>query len=378
MPTTRINVLKIGGLEQIAEAWRLSRDLSRDDVPLEEVVGIDVPVNEMAVAELHFENFTVIEREIFTTPRNHSLWARTSHVDDAVEFQVPDGVVHDPGFVVRQRDKMKRAKARGLSLDEYRFDMPVVAATSWTQTISFRDTVKMAKYFNYLHGAVADGLKPRIRKIENHLLAVIDEFCEYRGHLGTKAIKSMRTETFLHEGTIDGTIAGHVSMNGTMTIPMVVPLWLRAQIVRHRPLGFVDDFFWKILSTEEYAVSTLSTPINMEIRTDRWFWRKILGKRTCWLAQDSLLNKKDLWQEIVDRTPGGFTPDMMPCASGSCPYEGDAALRLTDQDPGVPCPRYMNIKGLDKTEHVAAMKVAARSRHPYWKLEIEAEMRETV
>jgi hypothetical protein len=62
---------------------------------------------------------------------------------------------------------------------------------------------------------------------------------------------------------------------------------------------------------------------------------------------------------------------MLPCHDGRCPYAGDAALRVSGADPGVPCPRFCDITGVDKAPFRDRMVVAARSRHPLWLEEID-------
>ncbi len=150
---------------------------------------------------------------------------------------------------------------------------------------------------------------------------------------------------------------------------MVQPLWMRAQIIRHRNLGVVDTFYKSVLTNPGVANMNISQPVFMELSSSKDFWNTILSKRTCWLAQDSLTDRRDLWQDIIDAF--GFRADMLPCADGMCHYAKDASLRLTDDDPGVPCPRYCNIEKVDKSAYREDMRIAAKSRHSYWLEEIE-------
>jgi hypothetical protein len=363
----RIKILAQDSLDLAAHGWRLSRDVN-SHVKWQDVFAVDVPVNELPSMVVHFEDFTILEREIMASPRNHVMWARTSHVDDAADFRWPSEFVDlDPEEMRRARAKMRSARDAGLSQDEYRFDMPVLALTSWTQRISYRDLVKMAVYLQYLQGEVHDSIKLLIGNLQDEVEKLVAKFTG--NYLMTeKVMETFLPVKFLHEGDLRvGTVS---ETEGFITVPMVQPLWMRAQIVRHRNLGVVDTFFLGVLANPDVTRLTINHPIFMELSSTKDFWQTILSKRTCWLAQDTLATKKDLWQEIVDKF--GFREDMLPCASGRCPYAGDAALRLTDADPGVPCPRYCNIEGIDKQLFVEDMYVAARSRHEFWMEEINA------
>jgi len=362
----RIDILAIDGLDRALEGWRLSRHQAAA-ATWDEVYTLDLPVNELPSAVLNFRDFTIVEREIFTTPRNHVAWARTSHVDDPLSSRIPISLIslaNDRSFAA-----MNREKAAGLSQDEWRRHLPVTSLTSWTTRMSFRDLVKITNYFDYLDGHAAvksQSLSARFGMVREELRCVIDEFTGSIAKSDVALDKSLRVK-FLHEGAIAP--RDTVASAGFYLMVLEVPLWLRAQIVRHRPLSFVDDFFSRVISNPDALDLTIETPIRMEIATPIEFWHGVLSKRTCWLAQDSLASGRDPWQKLIDQF--GFRPEMLPCAGGSCPYHGDAALRVSGADPGVPCPRFCNINAIDKAPWREAMLVAARSRHPYWLEEID-------
>ncbi len=363
----RIDVLNIDGLDRSLEGWRLSRHQSAA-ASWDEVYTLDLPVNELPSAVLNFQDFTIIEREIFTTPRNHVAWARTSHVDDPLLARVPMAL-QSPTSNAEHFAAMRREKDQGLSQDEWRRHLPVTSMTSWTTRMSFRDLVKITNYFDYLDGHEVikpHALSVRFAMVREKLKQVIDKFTGSPTK-SDKALAASLKVNFLNEGTIRRRETTTTSGFYLMTIE--VPLWLRAQIVRHRPLSFVDDFFFKVIASPNVLELTIETPIVMEIASPREFWRSVLSKRTCWLAQDALAGGQiDPWQQMIAQF--GFREEMLPCANGKCPYHGDAALRVSGSDPGVPCPRHMNLNNLDKKDHVEAMKVAARSRDPYWLKEI--------
>jgi hypothetical protein len=106
----------------------------------------------------------------------------------------------------------------------------------------------------------------------------------------------------------------------------------------------------------------------MELAVTKEFWRTIMAKRSCWIAQDTLSSAKDPWQVIIDQF--GWTPELLPCADGRCPYALDAGLRLTPADPGAPCPRYMNIHNIDQAPYQERIAQALVSRHPFWQTQV--------
>src|SRR4051812_2546343 len=142
-----IKILQLDRIQQVAKSWRLSRDENTD--PTEMIVCVDAPVNEMVHAYLHFQDFMILEREIFVAPRNHIIWARTSRVDDPLQFKVPSAFSKFTDFEL-MRDKMQYEASKGGQQDQWRMGLPLVALTSWTSKISLRDLVKLQQYFTYL------------------------------------------------------------------------------------------------------------------------------------------------------------------------------------------------------------------------------------
>ena len=365
----KITLLSIEGLEAAAEGWRLSRDVN-SVVKWEDVFTVDVPVNELPTCHLLFEDFTILEREIFMSPRNHVAWARTSHVDDPLKFEVPYEIEKNMtrGFVDKCRTDMTNRKEAGASQDEWRENLPIMSTTSWTERISFRDLVKITGYFYRLcdDHRVNLFIRHRLKRVAIELESIIDKFT--RSPAATDMVlRKYQKADFLREGLIS-VFNGKSSSAGFMTIGLVVPIWMRAQIVRHRNLAFVDDFHARVLCNKDVLEMTNKDELFMEVVATIDFWKSVLVKRSCWLAQDSLAFGKDLWARLIEQA--GMDETMLPCADGSCPYSKDAALRLTDADPGTPCPRYCNINKIDKAPYLNDMKTAANSRPDYWIKEI--------
>lgn len=362
----KITILHRDSMDLVRQSWCLSRhqDAAKH---WSEVHTIDVPVNELAGCLLNFDGFTIIEREIFASLRNHVMWARTSHVDDPLKFTVPGELAGSISIDV-SRKNMQDEKAAGGPQDEWRRHLPMVSETGWTARHSFRDLLKLVRYFEYLKiKTQSELLSKRFSQVADALFMVVAEMCELEDSLAVDAIDKTQFAAFLHEGVVEGTYT--VTSSDFKIFKITVPLWLRAQIVRHRPLAFVDTFFKDFVVDAAALDKTIEAPVNMELAATSQFWRSIFSKRTCWLAQDHLTKgRRDPWQEIIDAN--GFSEDMLPCSGGTCPYHGDAAHRLDGSDPGVPCPIFCDIAGVDKTPYREAMWEAARSRHEFWKARI--------
>jgi hypothetical protein len=362
----RIDVLGMDGLGLAAEGWRLSRE-EWVHYPWEEVYSTDCPVTELPSCVLHFHEFPMIIREILASSRTHVMWARTS-VEYPTEFKVPgflSGVVdvdkHDAA-----RKKMEEMRAAGLHRDEWRPNLPMSAVTSFCMRISFRDLVKYAMYFQYLSG-VNVKLFRLFLETKKSICHVIDKFTGSSSRT-SRCFGDMKLAKFLHEGKMIE--APMVRTAGHYVANFSVPMWIRAHLVRHRPLSIVDDFY-QLLLRDDVLDIPISTPIQMEIAATKDFWMTIVSKRTCWLLQTTLSAEKDPWQTIIDGF-GEFQRDVLPCRDGKCPYDADAYLRITDYDPSVPCPIHVGFRGLDKSKWVDEMRVAAKGRSPFWRDIIDA------
>lgn len=365
----KVEVLSMDGLDKSALGWRLSRDLS-DEVGWQGVFDVDVPVNEMPSAMINFSGMTILEREIFASPRMHVMWARTSHVDDPLEFTVPrefmisDQMSH---FIDSCRESMRAGKAAGQSQDEWRFFLPIISQTAWTTRISFRDLVKLTCYFDYLSDVLPHPtVRLRFLRLRGELMSVLDDFTGSAA-LTDKAMKSYSKAKFLYEGRLPDRIP-RIETESLFLLQFDLPIWLRAQIVRHRNLTFTDDFFVNVLCAPQVLTTTIGEQVRMEVAVTKEVWRTIMSKRSCWIAQDTLKTGKDYWQDIIDSF--GWTVSMLPCADGHCPYHKDASLRITPADPGAPCPRWLTINNIDHAPYREEMIGALGSRHASWKEQV--------
>jgi hypothetical protein len=324
------------------DAWRHSRD--HDIVtPLHEVLAVDAPVNEMPCYVLLFEDFTILEREIFTTPRNHAVWARTSRVDDPMQFTVPAEYAERIP-VKRIQQRMHSAKLIHKPQDTWRSMLPVVAHTSWSARISLRDLVKMKMYFGYLAHKCRLFTERWLR-----LAAMLHE-------LLPPEHSDYSLDLFLNEQPMDKDATGRAKFgNGWTIIYANVPLMLRAQIVRHRPIHFIDNMF-NLLRNNEVWSKDLTAPIYMEMVAPDTFWRAIMAKRNCWIAQ------ADIWQALTVY----FNDDTLPCKDGVCPYGTDNELRRQHKDPNPPCPIYLDLTKQPQAEHKIAMQLHSKTKPKWW------------
>ena len=342
----RIEIIENANMQDAVEAWRRSRNL-QGEYNLREIASVDAPVNEMPSALLHFKDFTILEREIFFSSRHHVAWARTSRVDDPLEFTVPEAFVSADQDHARQQ--MFDAIASGETQDNWRMHLPLVALTSWTARLSFRELHRLSSYFLYLGHRVRQS---RLIDVKIALDAVIIKM--------NLPPMQPKTPQYLNEAPmLPRYDNGRMQHGEFFIVDARVPVALRAQIIRHRDLMFADDYFQLLL--RDWRTLQLGSTVQMSISGRRDTWQAILSSRSCWIAQ------ADLWQGITRL----FNQTALPCADGECPFSADAEARLTPgNDPNPPCPRYMNLKKLDKAAWRAPMLQAAKNRSPFWQQEI--------
>lgn len=356
----RINVVQMGKISDASEAWRLSRNvLGHTD--WQEIFTIDCPVTEFPQAFLHFEDFTLLEREIFASNRAHVMWARTSFVDDPIQFKMPAEVELDATFDGLQRAQMMKEKEAGLHSDQWRQHLPLLSLTSFSMRVSFRDIIKYAKYFDLLatQSAVLGqrfyNVRQELRRVATHFVGSPD--------LVDKAEAAYSLARFLCHDPVSHEFK-RTDLRNLTVLNLEVPFWIRAHFARHRPITFVDDLH-RILVNQNVVRATINAPVGMEIAATRDVWKALLSKRSCWMTQSTLSGRQDPWQAIIEAF--GVDEQMLPCSAGSCPFRRDAELRLTDEDPGCPCPMHMKLYGVDPEPWRAELAQAYPSRPAFWR-----------
>lgn len=351
------------------EGWKASRDEHAAGIPWQ-IAHVDAPVNELPSCVAVFEGFTILEREIFFSARNHVAWSRTSRVDDPLQFQVPvdffDAKTHES-----YRNIMRDKKAQGIHQDQWRMYLPLVSVTSWTARLSFRDLVRLHKYFLYLaeKEAIHFALRRRFAKVAKALydvaLEIVGSVFVSKDFVLNGAIEKMQMHKLLCEDFKYRYVTASLyedSHFNSLTMPLSVAL--RAQIVRHREIIFTDSFYNDVLCHQEFWKCTIGNTIELAAVATHDIWANVIGKRACWIAQ------ADLWQPLVDQ----FDEGTLPCSGGICPFTADAEARLVPgKDPGAPCPRYCNLNKHDKAPYLSAMNQEAVKRgkaKEFWQKEI--------
>jgi hypothetical protein len=229
--------------------------------------------------------------------------------------------------------------------------------------ISYRDAIKYAKYFEYLITKVHSSLKERFLNISDELLDLTTMFTGSREKtikaFELMAMPKMMCEDYveLHEDT--------TIHSGVTVAKFIVPIWIRAHFVRHRPITIADDFF-KLMTRKDCLDQTIDYPIHMTIAASDDIWKSLLGKRSCWLTQSTLSKELDPWQAIIDDFFDTLGNQILPCADGVCPYHRDARNRLEGTDPGVPCLRYIQLNNVDIEPHRQRIETALKSRGEFW------------
>ena len=331
-------------------AWELSRTPD-DTTPLDTILSIDAPVNEIPSVVLSIE-CTILEREIFASFRDHVMWARTSRVDAPENFEIPKYFNNIPDHVDAKnflKDKIKKDISNNIIQDEYRMHMPVCSLTSFTTRLSWRGLIKIYKLYEYLSQIDVYFI---IGKNELNNKFQLEKYA--KNYSFVNPIPEVRTNE-MQTGRIGPII--NVFLNMTIA--------LRAQVVRHRNFTIKDNLMSIIKKRNWFT--TLGHKININIAAETEFWKTVINKRQCWIAQYGI------WKEIIVAAQKyiDISEKDLPCNKGFCPYTRDAELRHTDNDPGAPCPIHSNLASMpiDK-KYMPMVNIEASYRPNFWKKHI--------
>jgi len=319
-------------------AWESSRPgIFADD----NLIKLDLPVNEFE--DFYFEiESTILEREIFSSMRNHVMWAQTSRVTDPKEFCYPEllqKLEDSNGLFENARTSMQLSPDRQ---DEYRMFLPVLSLTKYCIRLSLRDLIKIGKLFLEMSEDIS--IHYDVRRIFGAACSEIDsfilktpysksDFSSYK----TKTIKKLNSNSELKSGIV----------GDYLTISETVPFSLFAQLQRHRSLlisSNLIDLFSKDSGIQDV---NLGSDVNVSISGHISDWEEAFSKRSCWISHYGL------WSDIIskiERYIGHDLDGFLPCKSGSCPFNGDAMLRVEGKDPNPPCPIHMRINKIAPTD----------------------------
>ena len=330
--------------------WELSRSPD-DTTPLETILSIDAPVNEIPSFVLNIE-CTILDREIFASFRDHVMWARTSRVDSPSEFKAPEffeqKYADDLDLI---RSKIQSKVSQGIIQDEYRMLIPLCSLTSFSTRISWRGLIKLYKMYEDL--------------------ASLDEYFS----VGSKSIDDMfgvseiaKNYSYANAMPVLQSPDDCVTeKSGPMrTVFQKMPIALRAQIVRHRNFT-IHDNLRDIISQGHSWVKPIGDEMDVSISASTEFWKTVVNKRQCWIAQYGI------WGGIIQQAQKylDVSEQDLPCAEGFCPYTRDAEIRHTDEDPGAPCPIHSKLSGMPVSEkYLKDIEVEASYRPKFWQKHI--------
>ena len=332
-------------------AWELSRSPD-DTTPLDTILSIDAPVNEIPSVVMSVQ-CTILEREIFASFRDHVMWARTSRVDAPSEFVVPEyfQVSKERDKIILLKEKIKADMDAGVIQDEYRLHMPISAMTSFTTRLSWRGLVKIYKLYQQLakiNEYFIVGKTELNNKFQLH---------KYAGNYSYVDPIPMLKESERKSGVIGPIVA----------VCQEMTIGLRAQVVRHRNYTIKDNLM-EIIKSEDCWTRTLGDKITISISAEIEFWKTVVNKRQCWIAQYGI------WKDIIIAAQEyiSISEQDLPCNKGFCPYTRDAELRHTDDDPGAPCPIHSDLTStpIDQ-KYMDMVRIEASYRPAFWQKHIE-------
>ena len=332
-------------------AWELSRSPD-DTTPLDTILSIDAPVNEIPSIVMSIE-CTILEREIFASFRDHVMWARTSRVDAPSEFDVPEYFKYSEVMddVVMLKERIKTDMDAGIIQDEYRMHMPVCSLTSFTTRLSWRGLIKIYKLYEYLS------------TIDEYFIIGKNELNnKFQIHSYAKNYSYVDPIPLLPNfEMLSGKVGPIVTIYQEMTIA------LRAQVVRHRNYTIKDNLI-AIIKSKDRWTKTLGDKIKISISAEIKFWKTVINKRQCWIAQYGI------WKDIIVEAQKHIliSEQDLPCNKGFCPYTRDAELRHTDNDPGAPCPIHSDLTSTPiDPKYMDMVRIEASYRPAFWQKHIE-------
>ena len=332
-------------------AWELSRSPD-DTTPLDTILSIDAPVNEIPSIVMSVQ-CTILEREIFASFRDHVMWARTSRVDAPSEFVVPEyfQLSEDNATIMLLKQKIKADMDAGIIQDEYRLHMPICAMTSFTTRLSWRGLIKIYKLYEYL-ATINEYFVVGKAELNNKF-----QLHKYAGNYSFVNPIPMLQENEM----VNGNIGPVVTVFQEMTIG------LRAQVVRHRNYTIKDNLM-EIIKSKDCWTRTLGDKIKISISAEIEFWKTVVNKRQCWIAQYGI------WKDIiiVAQEYISISEQDLPCNKGFCPYTRDAELRHTDEDPGAPCPIHSDLTSTPIAQkYMDMVRIEASYRPAFWQKHID-------
>lgn len=315
----------------IKEAWSNSRpNINPDEINYNEVLQIDTPVSEIPGVVLELE-IPILFREILVNMRDHVVWARSSRVDSLLDqWNVIDSVTSEDTILLKKLTEQMTTDSETQTQDNYRQNLPLGYMTGLTTRISIRSMFKILKFFDYLSknyptvSTAANDLSVKLKDILNTLEIDVEVVS-----------KRIKFQNLVPEYVSPKLGYNKVSSANHTVITALIPISLRAQLIRHRPISVVDNLLDFIKNDQVWSLP-ISSMIVVEISASNSIWKSLVGKRIGWIAQS------DLWSPITDAIiSDGNVEDFMMDLSEGYPYAGDNWERIKGTDPGVPDPLHV-------------------------------------
>lgn len=315
----------------IKEAWSNSRpNINPDEINYDEVLKIDTPVSEIPGVVLELE-VPILFREILANMRDHVIWARTSRVDNLLEeWKIIDSVTAEDTIHLKKLTEQILSDSKTQTQDDYRQHLPLGYMTGMTTRISIRSLFKIIKFFDYLaktYPTISEASVDFSEKLKD-ILRVLEINVD-------EVSKSIKFQNLVPEYFSPKLGYNKVSSANHTVITALIPISLRAQLIRHRPISVVDNLLDFIKNDQVWSLP-ISSMIVVEISASNSIWKSLVGKRIGWIAQS------DLWSPITDAIiSDGNVEDFMMDLSEGYPYAGDNWERIKGTDPGVPDPLHV-------------------------------------
>jgi hypothetical protein len=229
--------------------------------------------------------------------------------------------------------------------------MPICATTSFTTRLSWRGLIKIYKFYE------------KLAKIDPY-------FVIGKTEMNNKFQLHKYADNYSYVDPIP-MIQEHEMVSGgigpIVTVFQEMTIGLRAQVVRHRNYTIKDNLM-EIITAKDCWTRTLGDKIKISISAEIEFWKTVVNKRQCWIAQYGI------WKNIIvvaqEYIPIGEQD--LPCNKGFCPYTRDAELRHTDDDPGAPCPIHSDLTSTPiDPKYMDMVRIEASYRPAFWQKHID-------
>lgn len=317
--------------EMVKSAWLFSRPFLKDDeVDFNQILKIDTPVSEIPGVVLELQ-VPILFREVLCNSRDHVAWAQTSRNTDLLsKWEVIDNLgLTDTSAICNLYESMIE-ESKNSHQDEYRKDLPLGYMTGLTMRISLRTLFKYIKFFQYL--------QMNYPPVEMASLKMVEQLTKVVRDLGIddkEVLKFIKFQDLVPEMKHQDIENAVVHSTNHTVIKVLIPISLRAQLIRHRVISVVDNLL-EFIKNDRVWSTPISAMMDVEISASNSIWKSLVGKRIGWIAQS------DLWSPITNAiiASGNIEEFMMDLSEGY-PYAGDNWERIKGTDPGVPDPLHL-------------------------------------